>query len=175
MADYPAHLVRTRHLFDGTEATIRPIRPQDATMEQDFVGQLSDDSRYYRFMEHLRELSPRKLQYLTAIDYDRHMALVATVMRDERELEIGVARYAVNPDGVGCEFAIAVDDAWQGTGVAGILMAALMDAARARGLKTMEGFVLASNHKMLKFARQLGFALHRDISDPDTVHVMRML
>ena len=175
MAEYPAQLVRTRHLFDGTEVTIRPIRPQDATMEQDFVRGLSDDSRYNRFMGQLRELSPRKLQYMTAIDYDRHLALVGTVVRDGKEAEIGVARYVRNPDGEGCEFAIAVDDAWQGSGVAGILMAALIDAARERGLKAMEGFVLASNYKMLKFARQLGFAAHRDIGDCDTVHVVRPL
>jgi acetyltransferase len=175
MAEYPAHLVQTRHLFDGTEVTVRPIRPQDASMEQDFVRGLSDDSRYFRFMGQLRELSPRKLQYMTSIDYDRHMALVGTVMRDGKELEIGVARYVAAPGGDSCEFAIAVDDAWQGSGVAGILMAALMEAAREKGLKTMEGFVMASNHKMLKFARQLGFTTHRDIGDCDTVHVVRPL
>lgn len=175
MVEYPAHLVRTHHLFDGTQITIRPIRPQDAAMEQDFVRCLSDDSRYYRFMEQLHELPLRKLEYLTAIDYDKHMALLATVVREGREMEIGVARYVANPDGQSCEFAIAVDDAWQGTGVAGILMAALIDAARAKGLKTMEGFVLASNHKMLKFARQLGFTVHRDIGDADTVRIVRPL
>lgn len=175
MAEYPAHLVRTRHLFDGTEVTVRPIRPQDAGMEQEFVRGLSDDSRYFRFMGQLRELSPRKLQYMTSIDYDRHMALVGTVMRDGKELEIGVARYVAAPNGDSCEFAIAVDDAWQGSGVAGILMAALMEAAREKGLKSMEGFVMASNHKMLKFARQLGFTPHRDIGDCDTVHVVRPL
>lgn len=175
MTDYPAHLVKNRHLFDGTPVTIRPIRPQDAAMEQAFVRHLSDDSRYYRFMQTLRELQPRKLQYLTSIDYDRHMALVATVVRDGGEVEIGVARYVVEPGDGACEFAIVVDDDWQGSGVAGMLMAELMEAARLRGLKTMEGFVLASNHKMLKFARQLGFVSHRNLGDADTVQVVRQL
>ncbi|MCZ7653670.1 MAG: hypothetical protein M5R42_04360 [Rhodocyclaceae bacterium] len=40
---------------------IRPIRPADAGIEQDFVRGLSDDSRYNRFMGQLRELAPRKL------------------------------------------------------------------------------------------------------------------
>ena len=35
MADYPAELVRTRRLFDGSEVLIRPIRAEDAAMEQD--------------------------------------------------------------------------------------------------------------------------------------------
>ena len=175
MAEYPAHLVRTRHLFDGTAVTIRPVRPQDAAAEQAFIKHLSKDSRHSRFMGSMRELSPRKLEQFTAVDYDRHMALVATVQRDGREVEIGDARYVMNPDGASCEFAIAVDDAWQGSGVAGLLMAELIDAAQARGLKTMEGLVLASNQKMLKFARQLGFTRHRAGEDWETVRVTRSL
>jgi acetyltransferase len=65
MSDYPQQLVRPHRLFDGTEVVIRPIRPEDAAIEQDFVRGLSDDSRYNRFMGQLRELAPRKLQYLT--------------------------------------------------------------------------------------------------------------
>lgn len=175
MSEYPQHLVHPHRLFDGTEVVIRPIRPEDAELEQAFVRGLSEDSRYNRFMGQLRELAPRKLQYLTTIDYDQHMALIATVQRDGREVEIGVARYVVTPGSESCEFAIAVDDAWQGTGVAGILMLELMAAARSRGLKTMVGFVLASNHKMLKFCRQLGFEFHRDMGEGDTVSVVKNL
>jgi len=175
MADYPQHLVRKHCLFDGTEVVVRPIRPEDARIEQDFVRGLSEDSRYYRFMGQLRELAPRKLQYFTEIDYDQHMALIATVQQEGREVEIGVARYFVATGTPKCEFAVVVDDAWQGTGVAGILMLDLIETARAKGLKAMEGFVLASNHKMLKFCRQLGFELHRDMGDGDTVLVVKAL
>lgn len=175
MARYPAELVRKRYLFDGSEVTIRPIRADDAPIEADFVRHLSPDSRYSRFMVTMNELPATKLKYLTDVDYDKHMAFVATLMLDGKETEIGVSRYIIDPAGSSCEFAIAVDDAWQGSGVAGILMATLIDAARAHGLKTMEGIVLASNHKMLKFARQLGFSLHRDSDEPDTVHLARAL
>jgi acetyltransferase len=175
MAEYPAELVSVRTLFDGSQVTIRPIRQEDAAMEQDFVRHLSPDSRYARFMGTLKELPAGKLKYLTDIDYEHHLALVAVVRRDGRDTEVGVARYVVDPSGASCEFAIAVDDAWQRSGVAGVLMLALMDAARARGLKAMEGVVLASNHKMLKFARQLGFELHRAAGDPDSIHVWREL
>lgn len=175
MSGYPHHLVRTRHLFDGTEIVLRPIRPEDAPIEQEFVRGLSEDSRYNRFMGQLRELAPRKLQYLTEIDYDRHMALIATIQQDGREAMIGVARYVVAPGSDSCEFAITVDDAWQGTGVAGILMLDLFVAARQRGLKAMVGYVLASNHKMLKFCRQLGFEFHRDEGGGDTINVVKAL
>ncbi|WP_265947860.1 GNAT family N-acetyltransferase [Dechloromonas sp. A34] len=175
MSDYPADLVRTRYLFDGSPVTIRPIRREDATMEQDFVKHLSPDSRYKRFMSTFQELPPGKLKYLTEIDYVRHLALVAVLQQDGQDLEIGVARYVANPSGNSCEFAVAIDDAWQGSGVAGILMLALIDAAKARGMESMEGFILASNDKMLKFARQLGFALHRDPEDPGQVIAVRSL
>jgi len=175
LADYPTDLVRRHRLFDGTEITIRPIRPSDAQMEQAFVRHLSDDSRYFRFMAQLHELPPEKLKFFTEVDHDRHLALVATLERAGNETEIGVARYVASPEGNTCEFAIAVDDAWQGSGVAGILMLALINAARSRGLRRMEGYVLARNHKMLKFARQLGFTVHARPPGDDTVMVERPL
>lgn len=175
MADYPVELVRQRYLFDGTPVTIRPIRAEDAAMEQDFVQHLSADSRYKRFMSTLKELPPGKLKYLTEIDYVRHLALVAIIEQDGRPVEIGVARYVAGPSGDDCEFAIAIDDAWQGSGVAGILMLSLIDAARARGMRKMEAFILASNDKMIKFARQLGFEVRRDADDPGMMHAVRSL
>jgi len=175
VADYPAELVRTRYLFDGSEVLIRPIRAEDAAMEQDFVQHLSPESRYRRFMSTLNELPPGKLKYLTEVDYVRHLALVAVVRQGENEVEIGVARYVAGPSGTDCEFAIAIDDEWQGSGVAGILMLTLIDAARARGMQRMEAFILSTNDKMIKFARQLGFAVHRDPDDPGMVVAERGL
>ena len=175
MSDYPDELVRTRYLFDGSTVLIRPIRADDAPMEQDFVRHLSPDSRYKRFMSTMQELAPGKLKYLTQIDYLQHLALVAVVQHEGHDLEIGVARYIANPSGGDCEFAVAIDDAWQGSGVAGILMLTLIDAAKARGMASMEGFILASNDKMLKFARQLGFRLKRDADDPGMFHAERSL
>lgn len=175
MAEYPAHLIRTRYLFDGTEVTIRPIRPQDATMEQDFVRRLSDDARYNRFMTELRELPARKLRYFTEIDYDRHLALVALLDEGGAEREVGVARYVAPPEGTRCEFAVVVDDAYQGRGLAGVLMHALIDAARRAGFEVMEGIILASNYKMIKFARQLGFKVGHDPEDPESVRAVLTL
>lgn len=166
-SDYPAHLTRQRVLRDGTPVTIRPIRPEDSGMEQEFVRHLSDDSRYFRFMGGLRELPSEKLRSFTEIDYDRHMAFVAVVTREGRELEIGAARYVATDEPEHCEFSIVIDDAWQGSGVGGLLMFSLQSAARERGFKTMEGIVLAGNHRMLKFARQLGFRCYHNPGEAD--------
>jgi acetyltransferase len=171
MADYPQHQVRHRLLRDGTPVTIRPIRAEDSGMEQEFVRHLSDDTRYFRFMGSMRELPSKKLKFFTEIDYQRHMAFVATVTRDGKELEIGAARYVATDEPGHCEFAIVIDDAWQGSGVGGMLMFSLESAACKQGFETMEGIVLAGNHKMLKFARQLGFRCYHNPGEADVVHL----
>ena len=158
-------------LLNGTTVTIRPIRADDSGMEQEFIRHLSKESRYFRFMASLRELPPKKLKFFTEIDYDRHMAFVATVMREDKELEIGVARYVHTENSGSCEFGVTVDDAWQGSGVAGVLMTSLEDTAREHGFKTMEGIVLPNNSKMLKFAQKRGFKSYLVAGEDDTIHI----
>jgi acetyltransferase len=151
------------------------MRSDDASLEADFVQHLSAQARYNRFMVTVRELPPAKLTYLTQVDQHRHVALVATVDRSGTEALVGVARYVVDAAGTGCEFAIAIDDAWQGCGLGGILMHDLMRVARSRGLVTMEGLILRANTAMLRFARQLGFKRQGGTEDRDTVSVVRTL
>lgn len=171
MNGYPAELARRHRLLDGTEILVRPVRAEDENMEQDFVRHLSPETRYKRFLATLKELPAADLHYLTHIDYTRHLALIATVAHDDHEVAIGSARYVLGPDGVRGEFAIVIDDAWQGRGVAGVLMHDLIQAARTRGLETLEGFVLATNQTMLKFVRQLGFSVETVADDPELVRV----
>jgi acetyltransferase len=105
---YPVHLIQEWELPDGRTVTIRPIRPEDAEREQQFVIAMSDESKYYRFMDTIRELTQTMLVRFTQIDYDREMALVATLPDAEgKEVQIGVARYVTNPDGESVEFALA--------------------------------------------------------------------
>jgi acetyltransferase len=174
-AESPAPLPCTRHVINGTTVTVRPIRHDDMALQADFVGHLSAETRYDRFMVTLSELPPAKLSYLTDVDQVRHVALVATVERDGQQTLVGVVRYVVDAAGTGCEFAVAVDDAWEGSGLAGLLMHVLIDVARSRGLASMEGIVLARNTRMLKFTRQLGFAQQRLPEDRGTVRIVRAL
>ncbi|HEX9621011.1 MAG TPA: bifunctional acetate--CoA ligase family protein/GNAT family N-acetyltransferase [Polyangiaceae bacterium] len=163
---YPSHLVSRRQLADGTDVTLRPIRPEDAEIEQTFVRRLSATAKYFRFMSTLTELTQEMLVRFTQIDYDREMAFVAVLESDAGETEIGVARYAVNPDGASSEFALVVTDEWQGKGVGTHLMSALIDTARTRGLTSMNGEVLSDNHPMLELTRSLGFSVEPLPQDP---------
>ncbi len=162
---YPSDLVTTWEPEDGPPVTLRPIRPEDAEIEQDFVRALSPASKRSRFMDTLRELTPQMLARFTQIDYDREMAFIAVVAQDGREREIGVGRYVTNPDGASCEYAVAVADDWQRRGLGRRLMTELIGVARARGLQTMIGHVLAGNRGMLDLCRDLGFAI-AETGDP---------
>lgn len=163
---YPADLVRQVWLGTGQQVTIRPIRAEDAAIEQAFVRALSQRSRYFRFMYTLTELTPQMLSRFTQIDYDREMALVATVGSGAEEREIAVARYVVNPDGESCDFAIVVADDWQGRGLATHLMESLIRVAERKRLKRMVGQVLSENVAMLHLAERIGFEIRPDPEDP---------
>ncbi|MFO1205230.1 MAG: bifunctional acetate--CoA ligase family protein/GNAT family N-acetyltransferase [Burkholderiales bacterium] len=172
---YPEHLTETLVLSDGTEIVIRPIRPEDAEMEQEFVRNLSEESRYNRFITTVRELSQRMLVRFTQIDYDREMALVGVTRQQGRDVQIGVARYIINSSGDTCEFAIAIADNWQSHGIGGRLMVSLMDAAREKGLRRIDGDVLTANTKMLRFMQKLGFEVLPNEDDPDLKRCVRAL
>ena len=154
---YASHLVSAWQPPEDPVVALRPIRPEDAEIEQVFVRALSPESRYFRFMDTLRELTPGMLVRFTQIDYDREMAFVATVSERGAERELGVCRYVTNPDGGSCEFALVVTDEWQRRGLGGRMMALLIDVARARGLREMIGHVLAENRPMLALCEELGF------------------
>ncbi len=169
---YPTHLVSNWQRADGTNVTIRPIRPEDAELTQEFVRNLSEESRYFRYMNSFQELSESMLVRFTQIDYSREMALVAVRDEQGKEIELGVTRYAINPDGESCEFSLVVADAMRGTGLGLKLMTALMDDARSKGLKTIEGEVLNNNASMLKLMKRLGFTIKTN-PDDDSIKTIR--
>lgn len=170
---YPRRLVQSMTFGDGQEWLLRPIRPEDATLLQEFVRNLSDESRYMRFISMLRELTPRMLARYTRIDYDRELALLATIQVPNpenrgllRERIIGFAHYLRNADGMGAEYALVIADDWQRRGLGAQLMRSLIRAARRQGLAYIDGVVLAGNRPMLGLMTHLGFRNDRDESDP---------
>lgn len=172
---YPQHLIEHVPLPDGTDLIIRPIRPEDAQIEQDFIRSLSEQTKYFRFMQAIKELTPEMLVRFTQIDYDREMALIGVMEESGSEIMVGVARYMSRPGGDTCEFAIVVSDAVQGRGIGARLMRSLMHNARQRGLRIMEGEVLSANNTMLALMRSLGFRVETDRHDPSLKLVSKVL
>ena len=172
---YPTHLVNHWQLADGMDITIRPIRPEDAELEQEFVRNLSEQSRFFRFMNSVQELSQFMLVRFTQIDYSREMALIAVTEVNGIDVELGVTRFAINPDGESCEFALVIADQMHGKGLGQKLMTALMDAARSKGLKVIEGEVLKNNTDMLSLMDRLGFEIVTSADDETIKSVRRVL
>jgi acetyltransferase len=154
---YPRELERRLRLPGGAEVTLRPIRPEDAAMEEAFVAGLSEESRRMRFMSTLHALTPAMLARFTQIDYDREMALVAVREEAGAERELAVCRYVTLPDARSCEFAIVVADGWQRQGLGRLMMESLIEVAGTRGLERMLGLVDAANAPMLRLCEELGF------------------
>ena len=159
-------------LKDGRRVKLRAVRADDKEKIQATLRGLSAESRYARFMSPLRELSPQILERATNPDSTRELQLVAVTGAGEREEIVAGARYSAAPGSRDCEFGIAVADAWHSQGLARHLLEALMKAARERRFERMEGYILASNSRMLGLAKRLGF---KEIASPEgpTVRLMR--
>ena len=173
--DYLARLTSSYSPIYGQAITIRPMLPDDLEIETEFVQGWSAETRYNRLFSAGSYTSPERLKQITRIDFARDMALIATVMLEDRELQIGVARYVRRDDGRTCEFALAVADAWQHRGIGRALLLNLIDTAAAAGIETMDGEVLSSNASMLHFMRTLGFAVELSADGPEVRHVSRRL
>lgn len=170
---YPRRLAQSRVSKDGQPFMLRPIRPEDAQPLQDFIRDLSDESRYMRFVSMLRELTPAMLARYTRIDYDRELAMVAAVQVPDpdhrgypRERIVGFAHYLRHADGRGAEYALVIADDWQRKGLGSQLMHGLIEVARIQGLSYVDGSVLASNRPMLGLMTHLGFRVDPDPEDP---------
>ena len=153
---HPSEWERAAATRDGVSFHVRPIRPDDADRERRFIIRLSPESRYRRMMNAMKELPPDLVHRFVHVDYEHDMAFVALTGEPPTEEIIGVARYAQDPGGPACEFAVAVADAWQARGVGTTLMGLLFEYAHARGIHRLHGEILADNAKMIDLAHWLG-------------------
>jgi len=170
---YPVEWVRTVALKDDRQVEIRPVRPEDARAEAEFVHNMSSQAKYFRFMHAVNELTPEMLSRFTKIDYDREMAFVAMSYDGERETMVGVSQYVINPDKKSCEFAIALADDWQGLGLARKMMLILMEHMKVRDLDLIEGTVLRNNTSMDHLMDSLGFRKTASPEDQD-INIYRL-
>ena len=172
---YPHELIQHYQLTNGVNITIRPIRPEDATLEKNFHSRLSDRTKYFRFMQALHELTPEMIVRFTQIDYDREMAFVAVTNDNNTSSELAVGRYVMNPDGNSVEFALVVADDSHCLGIGSRLMTTLMQAAKTKGISFFEGEVLAINNPMLSLVKKLGFSIEPIANDQEVVRVVKDL
>lgn len=156
-------------LRDGTAVWIRAIRPDDKRSLSQFHGRLSPESVYLRYFEFKPRLSDRDLTYLTELDFERRVALVASLSASPDAPIVGVARYDVLPDEPGKlvrgELGIVVEDACQNRGIGTVLLKHLLGIAHDRGINEITAEVLPQNTRMLELVAGSGVPVQRAIDD----------
>ncbi len=153
--EYPEEAESRETLRDGTGVTIRPIRPTDEPLLQDFFYSHSEETIYRRYFRAVRAMPHSTAQTLVNLDYGERMAFVATLGEIGLERIIGVGRYAAEKDQPGMvEVAYTVHDDYQGLGVGTLLQKRVEDYARRMGFKGVSGYLIQDNLPMVKvFAR----------------------
>jgi GNAT superfamily N-acetyltransferase len=153
----------------GETVTIRPIQIYDLEMQQEFIRRLSPASKSFRFLGGVSELPSPELRRLCDVDGKYSMAFVATVLRNGREVEIGVARYAPYTGSNTREVAVTVADEWQHRGLGTTLVKHLIETAKVNGITHLYSVSLVDNRGMAALAKDLGMVSMRDPHDPHQV------
>jgi RimJ/RimL family protein N-acetyltransferase len=159
-------------LKDGTEVTVRAIRPEDGPAILEAFRALDAESIYRRFFSPKKELSDAELKQLTGVDFHSVMALVVTALEDGAENLLGGGRLATagGDQPQSAELAFLTAGAQRGRGIASLLLRHLTRLGREAGLSRLEAEVLAENQAMLNVFRRSGlpFAQRRE---GNVVHV----
>ncbi len=157
---------------DGTRMTLRPMLKSDAPLLKESLGQLSRESRRNRFFSAAREVSDEMVHRLTHFDSATEFALVVVRKEKGKEIPLAGGRFVHESDGRRCEFSLLIGDAWQGQRIGHRILRVLVREAAWRGLREMEGYVLADNQAMLRLARTMGFLI--DDTDEAGVKLVRL-
>lgn len=142
--------------IDDERFVIRRLRPEDAEALHAMGAACSPEDLRARFLHTVRNAEAAQLRKLTELDPARELALIA--FADGDSTPAGVVRLHADKDGGRAEFAVLVRTDLQRKGLGRMLMELIIDCARQRGVRQIEGSVLAENERMLGLARSLGFS-----------------
>jgi acetyltransferase len=166
---YPQQYVGDWTMKDGTQVTIRPIRPEDEPLMIDFHGRLSDRSVYLRYFQPLKltqRTAHERLTRICFIDYDREMALVAELKRPDGSGEVlAVGRLSKLHGTEEAEIAVLVRDEYQHRGLGTEIVSRLLQIARDEKLKYVASTMLGVNREMRAICKRLNFQLSVDMED----------
>jgi GNAT superfamily N-acetyltransferase len=138
--------------MDGTAVLTRPVQLDDEPRFYRLWPRLSRDTIYRRFHSPLHWLPPETVHRLVDVDHQDSEAVVA-VAGDE---VVGVARYARDcTDPTRADFAVLVEDAWQGRGLGHQLLEEIFRLAADRGVRTATAAIQADNARMVALVRHL--------------------
>ncbi len=154
------------------QVSIRAVRPDDRERIVKAFRGLDRGSVYRRFFFHKKELKEEELRRVTECDGVSAAVLVATVGSGDREIIVGLGEYVRS--GAAADIAFAVEEDFQGRGIASRLLQQLADIARANGILQFEADVLAENAPMLAVLRNSGLRM-RTSHEQGVVHATLFL
>jgi acetate---CoA ligase (ADP-forming) len=164
-APYPRDREADVVLRDGSTLHIRPVRAADEAALRAFFTALSEESMVLRFF------ARANVDWVTSwaldVDYTDRFALVA--VSGAKHTIVAHAAY-IRTWCDRAEVAFVVSDAWQGHGIATILLAQLAAAAQRHGISTFTSMVMPVNHRMIEVFRESGFPVDTR-SDPGVITI----
>jgi acetyltransferase len=169
---YPTQYISPWKLKNGTQVTIRPIRPEDEPLIVKFHETLSEESVYYRYFSQLKldqRIAHERLTRMCFNDYDREIALVAehADAKSGAKMILGVGRLSKARGLNEAEFALIISDKVQRMGLGTELLKRLVQIGKDEKLDRITASILAENHGMHHVAKKVGFKLKRDASNQD--------
>ncbi len=162
---YPEEYVTERQMKDGTNVTLRPIKPEDEPMWHELLGSCSTQSLWFRFSYLFKQTTHEMATRYCFIDYDRELGIVAEVEEEGQRKLIGVGRLVADSDHDTAEYAVIVVDRWHGHGLGGLLTDYCLEVAKQWGVKKVVAEVSKDNNRMLATFRNRGFTLNEDEQD----------
>jgi GNAT superfamily N-acetyltransferase len=126
-------------------------------MLQTGLQQLSPESRYRRFFQHIDHFSERQLRYLTEVDGHDHVAWIAVLPDLPGAPGVGVGRYVrMKDEPEVAEAAVTVVDSYHHHGLGRTLLWLLARSAIENGVRAFRAWTLGENHPMMELLRDLG-------------------
>lgn len=149
-------------LKDESRAIIRPIEYRDWVEVKKLYERVSPESRFFRFMIPKSCMKVSEVQYLSSVDHKTRVAFVAELQINDKSEIIGIVRYDTYPDHRDlAEFAIFIDDKYQGQGLGTFMFNHLVNFAQSKGVKTLKAFVHFGNRKMMGLIKNSGLIFNR--------------
>lgn len=151
------------HRFHGPRGTyrIRTAQASDGEAMKRMLEESEPEDIRLRFFRCVRYFPKNLIEPMLLADEQRHFAFVALPEKEPAHI-VGSGMLVVEPDGKAAEFALLVARSVTGQGVGTHLLHCLVQEARAHGIPTVYGLIMAENANMIELARHYGFRIQRD-------------
>src|SRR5690606_6649208 len=105
------------YIFGGITYTLRPLRPADERLLQEFFYTHNKETLLMRYNHHVTQMSREKSCSLVSVDQGRDLALCFTDRDGAREVIQGVGRYYFYEADNSCEVAFVIKESRRGKGI----------------------------------------------------------